>query len=156
MVKSLLPAAALLAAGLLLGACERKAAAPDWAAIAAEPAPDAPTPASGPPSFAGQWAAAPGACGRANWNLTAAGMSSPGSLTCRFDNLDPTTAGYIVLGVCEIGKAEMPKRMTFTLSGSGPTQALTIGGGPFATPFALYRCAAPQTQAAAKPADVPG
>jgi hypothetical protein len=94
----------------------------------------------GQPAFTGHWAAATTACGHEAWTLDTSGMVSPGVLSCSFDKVTPTDAGYTADGVCEVGKAREPGRLVLTLTGRGASRSLTLDGGPFTEPVALVRC----------------
>jgi hypothetical protein len=104
-------------------------------------------PVDGKPAFAGRWAPAASACLHDAWSMTTAGMNTPGELSCAFDRVQPTDAGYTVAAVCAVGKAKAPGRLVLTLSGKGPSRSLTVNGGPFSEPVALVRCPGEATPA---------
>jgi hypothetical protein len=137
----------LILTALLLttAACHRPAEPPLGAGVA-ERAPPHPASAAGPPAFVGRWAVARAACARQPWVLTSDQLRSPSVLSCSFDKVNPTDAGYTIYSVCTVGKAQAPGRLVFTLTGQGSTRSLTVNGGPFTEPMALARC--PETAAA--------
>jgi hypothetical protein len=136
----------LLAAGL--AACHAR----DELTYAKQaPPPPPPAQADGRPAFVGRWAAARTACGHDAWSLDGKGLVSPSVLSCSFDRVDPTDAGYTAIGICTAGKAKAPGRLVLTLTQG--SRALTLSGGPFAEPVALVRCTDDgQMQARATPA----
>ena len=112
---------------------------------------------SGPLAFIGRWAGGPGRCSRDVWVIGSDGLRSPSALACSFESIEPTSAGYIVGGLCQVGKAVQPTRLVFTISGPPGSQSLTVTGGPFNEPIALSRCPAqdPAGVAALPPSDLP-
>ena len=134
----------LILAALLLttAACQRTPEPPLGAGIAERASPH-PASAAGTPTFVGRWAVAKAACARQPWVLTTGELRSPSVLSCSFDKVDPTDAGYTVYSVCTVGKAKAPGRLVFTLTGRGAARSLTVNGGPFTEPMALARCPDP-------------
>jgi hypothetical protein len=114
-------------------------------------APQSPASADGAPAFVGRWAVTAATCSRQAWVLTADTLSSPSVLSCSFQGVEPTDAGYMVDSQCMVGKARAAGRLVFRLTGRGQNRALTLSGGPFSEPMALVRCpdaAGQQLQAA--------
>jgi hypothetical protein len=109
------------------------------AAAAASPPPSAAA-LAGPYGYVGRWAPAASACAQEAWQFTSDAMVSPGVLSCSFDKVSPTDAGYTAVGVCQVGKAKAPGRLVLTLTGQGASRSLTLNGGPFPEPVALVRC----------------
>jgi hypothetical protein len=144
--RSILALVALTAAA----ACHRRPL-PPLGAAAAERAP--PRPAGGTPGFVGAWALEAADCNGRAWLLTTGGMQSPSVLSCSFDKINPTDAGYTVYSLCTVGKARAPGRLVFTLTGQG--RSLTMNGGPFAEPLALVRCPRLSSAGAQAAAGVP-
>ncbi len=132
-------ALALVALSVGAAACHGKPEPPIGAAPA-ERAPLKISSATGPFAFIGRWAATASACGRQSWTLASDALRSPSALSCSFDKVIPTDAGYMVYGVCEVGKAKAPGTLMFTMTGRGATRSLTLSGGPFNEPVALARC----------------
>lgn len=139
-------ALAWLALGLLVGACHRKPL-PSIGEEAAERAPARPASVAGQPRFVGRWALNQSGCEGRAWVLTTGGMQSPSVLSCSFDKVNPTDAGYTVYSTCTVGKARAPGRLVFTLTRQGATRSLTMNGGPFTEPMALLRCSGPEPAA---------
>ena len=137
----------LFLTALLLCAChDRDALLTASASAEARPTPTAT--GAGPPDFVGQWAPSPAACGQETWSFTAARMDSPSALSCAFDRVDSSDAGYTAIGVCTVGRAKAPGRLVFTMTGDGASRSLTMNGGPFPEPVALVRCPDKKTQVA--------
>ncbi len=118
--------------------------------IKANPAYDSPVPA-GPPVFIGRWAPGSAACDSGPWVIGSDGLRSPAGLACTFESIDPSSAGYIVGALCQVGKVMQPTRIVVTVTGRAPSQSITMTGGPFAEPVALSRCPSPATAAPASP-----
>ncbi len=97
---------------------------------------------AGSPAYIGRWSVASD-CDRDIWVIGSDGLRSPSALTCTFDAVEATSAGYVVNGICQVGKAMQPTRMVFTMSGKGVSRSLTVSGGPFAEPIALSQCHTP-------------
>ncbi len=95
---------------------------------------------AGPPAFIGRWGAESKGCDRDIWLIGSDGLRSPSELSCTFESIDTTSAGYIVSAMCRVGKAVQPSRIVFTMTGPAAAQSLTMTGGPFAEPVALSRC----------------
>lgn len=131
----------------MLCACGEREPPLGSAAVAAGPPPSAAA-VAGPPAFVGHWAPSPASCDRDGWAFTTAGFETPGELSCSFDRINPTDAGYTAVGVCTVGKAKAPGRLVLTLTGQGPSRSLTLNGGPFIEPMALVRCSDRGTQVA--------
>ncbi len=128
---------ALLLAAMLLVACRDRYVLKTARTAAPIPRAEA---VGGPPGYVGRWAPSASACTKDGWSFTTAGMESPGVLSCSFDKINPTDAGYTAVGVCTVGKAKAPGRLVMTLTGRGPSRSLTLNGGPFTEPVALARC----------------
>ena len=95
---------------------------------------------TGPLAFVGRWGGGSSRCARDVWVIGSDGLRSPSALACSFESIEPTSAGYIVGGMCQVGKAVQPTRLVFTISGPPGDQDLTVTGGPFNEPLALERC----------------
>ncbi len=107
---------------------------------------------TGPLAFVGRWGGGSSRCARDVWVIGSDGLRSPSALACSFESIEPTSAGYIVGGMCQVGKAVQPTRLVFTISGPPGDQDLTVTGGPFNEPLALERC---PTQDPAPPSALP-
>ena len=133
-------AIAILMLGLV-GACHSKTE-PTIEAGAAQREHASPIPTAGPPAFVGRWSATASSCAHKVWVLTSDSLRSPSVLSCTFEKVSPTDAGYTALSTCTVGKARAPGRLMFTLVGQGAARSLTLNGGPFDEPVGLVRCPA--------------
>jgi hypothetical protein len=84
-------------------------------------------------------------------------MRTPTALSCTFDKIIPSDAGYVVYGECEVGRAREPSTLMLTMTGRAAARSMTVSGGPFNDPVALAQCAPPAgAQAAASSAPTGG
>ncbi len=141
----------MLAAGIVVSVagCHRGPPALAQGLPGAAPPPPRHRTADGTPVFVGRWAASSTACERDPWVFKTGGLTTTGALSCTFDSFSPTVAGYVANGVCTVGKASSPMRLTMTLTGADSSRSMTISGGPFAEPVALAPCADRALQAEA-------
>jgi hypothetical protein len=121
-----------------LGGCGRRSGL-----YADRPAPLAAQAASpqAPPRFIGRWAASAAGCGDP-WVLEARGLSS-GAANCEFDKVEPSPAGYAIVGACRSPSGPRPTRFVVTTPNQPQVSLLTISGGPFKEAAALQRCLGP-------------
>ena len=122
-----------------LAACGPKSTPPIGAALEKERTP-IPISSTNPPTFVGRWATVAGVCDTKAWVLAADRLQSPSAFGCNLVQVDPTSAGYSVSGMCSVGKAIQPVHLNFTMTDSA--RSLTLDGSPFAEPIGLVRCSA--------------
>ena len=131
-----------LAAVLTLGAlaaCERPEP-PLGASLHGHGETTIPISSTNPPTFVGRWATVEAVCDSKAWVLQADRLQSPSAFGCNLVQVDPTSAGYSVSGMCSVGKAIQPVHLNFTITDSA--RSLTLDGSPFAEPVGLVRCSA--------------
>jgi hypothetical protein len=101
----------------------------------------APTPPSPPeseqPFFVGRWAAEEAMCASGAWTFTATSLSTAGEVSCTFDRVTETAAGYEIAATCTAEGPPAPH--TIRLSYAQSAQALLVEGGPF-QPIGLIAC----------------
>ena len=131
---------AALAGVLMLAACGQERLPPIGASAQERSAPPIPISSTNPPTFVGRWATVESVCDSRAWVLQADRLQSPSAFGCNLVQVDPTSAGYSVSGMCSVGKAIQPVHLNFTLTDSA--RSLTLDGSPFAEPVGLVRCAA--------------
>ena len=96
--------------------------------------------AATPPRFVGRWAASTAECATP-WVFEARSLREAG-LTCEFDRVDESSAGYSVATVCRMPKGPLPARLSIVLPETARVSNLTVSGGPFSDAVALQRCGA--------------
>jgi hypothetical protein len=121
-----------------LAACDKpqsKLFAEQTVAVVAPPAS-----AEGVPHFVGRWAAADGQCATP-WVFQARSLKG-GDISCEFDKVDTSSAGYSVASTCKIQGKLQPVRLSIVLPDPNRVSSLTVSGGPFLDAVALQRCPA--------------
>jgi hypothetical protein len=93
------------------------------------------------PRFVGRWAASADGCDHP-WVFEARNLSSADA-QCEFDKVEPSPAGYGIIGVCRSPSGPKPVRIIVTTPNKPQVALLSVSGGPFANPTALQRCGAP-------------
>jgi hypothetical protein len=93
--------------------------------------------AANEPFFVGRWAAAETACGHAAWEFTASGLATPGEVSCTFNDVMKTPAGYDIAATCTAEGP--PESHRISLSYAESADALLVEGGPF-NPVGLVAC----------------
>lgn len=101
------------------------------------PAAHRPPPSEAPPFFAGRWAANEDLCDRSAWRFAPDGLSTPGEVTCEFNDVTKTPAGYDILATCWAGGP--PETERIRLSYAQSARALLVEGGPL-NPVGLVAC----------------
>jgi len=133
----------LLAVVFGVAACEERGADPPVppavTAPSADQAPAAET-AGATPRYVGRWASEPANCAAGAWTFEARRVATAGEVSCDFEKVSPTAAGYRVAAQC-IAQAP-PEPQTFTLTFEGPADAerMIVAGGPWSGPISLVRC----------------
>jgi len=92
-----------------------------------------------PPRFVGRWAATAAGCADP-WVFQARSLTSRAA-NCEFDKVEPSTAGYAIVGACQAPSGPMPTRFVITTPSQPQVSLMTVSGGPFKDPAALQRCA---------------
>ena len=92
-----------------------------------------------PPRYIGRWAASAAGCDDP-WVFQAKSLSS-GAVNCQFDKVEPSPAGYGIVGACGSPSGPMPVRLLVTAPDKAQIALLTVSGGPFKDATALQRCA---------------
>ena len=110
---------------LMLAACQTEATPPGNAG-------------GGTPFYVGRWAAEAGFCAAGAWVFTANTLSTAGEVSCTFNTVTPTAAGYTVQASCTAEAPPAP--FTLRLSYAQSAQELLVEGGPFAAAISLIRC----------------
>lgn len=130
---------------LLLAACDgTPTPAPPPAAERASPPPSRPIDPAAPPErpfFVGSWAAADTACGHAAWQISETGLSTPGEVSCSFDQVTPIPEGYDITATCTAEGPPQSQHIKFSYATSA--RALLVEGGPF-EPVGLVACGGQQ------------
>jgi len=93
------------------------------------------------PRFVGRWAASTAGCDDP-WVFDAHSLSS-GAAQCAFDKIEPSPAGYAIVGTCRSPSGPNPVRLVVTTPDKPQIALLTVSGGPFKDATALQRCAGP-------------
>lgn len=121
-----------------LSACERDAGEPTPSpAGAAESLPHALPPADAPLRFVGRWAWADDRCAQDAWTFRADGLSTPGEVSCTWDDIREAPGGYDIDATC-VAQAP-PQPYTFHLRFAESARAMMVQGGPMA-PIGLIYC----------------
>lgn len=81
------------------------------------------------PFFVGRWASSEAACAAAPWRFTREGLSTPGEVACRFEELTRVPAGYEARATCTAEAPPAP--YTIRLSHAESAKALLVAGAPF-------------------------
>lgn len=95
-------------------------------------------PARAEPRYVGLWGASDETCATTAWTITANSLTTPGDVSCSFDQVTEIPAGYDIQATCAAEGAPTQSRMQFSFAQSA--QALLIAGGPWAAPTALVHC----------------
>ncbi len=96
--------------------------------------------ASTEPRYVGLWGASADTCAETAWTIRADSLSTPGEVSCTFDQVSEIPAGYDIQATCTAEGPPESYRMQFSFAESA--QALLIAGGPWAAPTALVHCGA--------------
>lgn len=128
-----------LAMALALAGCSEQAERPATVAPAAAQQPPAP-PAAAAPSYEGRWAVSLAACQDGGWEFTKDRVGTAGEVSCEFERVTPTAAGYAIDAQCTAQAPPELKSFTLTFAGVGPAETMTVAGGPWGAPVALVRC----------------
>lgn len=141
---------AILAAALLLAACGEAAAPPAQPPQAKPPPPpeaaaeikpgEGLPPASSANRYVGRWAAAETACGHAAWRFTVTDLNTAGEVSCKFDRVTRTAAGYDIDATC-VAQAP-PEKSVIRLTFAESAKAMMVEGGPFSGSVGLIYCGA--------------
>lgn len=127
-----------VALALLLCACGQSAEnAP--AAGPAEAVPHPMPPRAEPLRFVGRWAWADDRCAQDAWTFRADGLSTPGEVSCTWDDIREAQGGYDIDATC-VAQAP-PEAYTFQLRFSEAARAMMVSGGPMG-PVSLVSCGA--------------
>lgn len=106
---------------------------------AAEPLPaPLPPPTEAAPRFVGLWAASAEGCAEPAWRFEAQGVSTPGEVSCTFQNVSLTDNGYDVAAIC-VAQAP-PEQHRIQLYFAESAEAMMVSGGPWSAPIALVYC----------------
>lgn len=141
--------APVLLAVLGLAACGRDEPRP---APADRPAAPAPAPAASVPArpgaslppadapfrYDGLWAAEVKACADPPWRFEPRRLATQGEVSCDFDQVARTAAGYEIAATCTAEGPPQPYSLTLTFAESA--KAMLVEGGPFGRPIGLVWC----------------
>ncbi|WP_274423159.1 hypothetical protein [Chelativorans sp. YIM 93263] len=89
------------------------------------------------PFFVGHWAASEDACETIPWEFTETRLSTPGEVTCTFEEVKQVPEGYEIAGTCTAEGP--PEPYSLALSQAESTEGLLVEGGPF-NPVGLVAC----------------
>ncbi|WP_269716896.1 hypothetical protein [Caulobacter sp. NIBR2454] len=90
------------------------------------------------PRFVGRWAAAKTACGHEAWKFEARGVSTPGEVSCTFNEVREASGGFDIKATCsaEGQAADGDLRLRFM----DVTEAMKVEGGPYDWKADLVYC----------------
>jgi hypothetical protein len=89
------------------------------------------------PPFVGRWTTA----GQCQTPMVIAARSlSDGAVTCDFDRVEASSAGYSIATVCHAAGHSTPGRLLVMLPDPVHVTSLTLSGGPFSDAVAVQRC----------------
>ena len=142
---SRLASALTLLVPLALAACGEQVAPAASQVAPAAPAPAAPVPAPpattpAQPSYVGRWAVSLAGCQAGAWEFRKDSVGTAGEVSCQFDKVTPTAAGYAIDAQCTAQAPPELQSFTLTFAGVGPAETMTVAGGPWSGPVALVRC----------------
>jgi hypothetical protein len=89
------------------------------------------------PTFVGRWTAA--AQCKTPVVIEARSLRD-GAVTCDFDRVETSSAGYSIDTVCHAAGHSTPGRLLVMLPDPAHVTSLTLSGGPFGDAVALQRC----------------
>lgn len=127
---------ALMSASALLAGCgeERPPAAPPRPAAPAVP------PTANAPDYVGRWAVSLAGCQAGGWEFRKDSLGTAGEVSCQFKKVAQRPDGYAIDAECTAQAPPELKSFTLSFAGVGPTQTMTVAGGPWSGPVALVRC----------------
>jgi hypothetical protein len=96
-----------------------------------------PPPSETAPRFVGLWATSAEGCSDPAWRFEAARMSTRGEVSCAFDTVALTDAGYEIGATCTAEAPPAPYRINLSFAESA--RAMMVSGGPWA-PISLVYC----------------
>ena len=99
-------------------------------------------PPSAEPRYAGLWAVDAQACADPAWRFEARRLSTKGEVSCDFDAVRRTAAGYEIDATCVAQAPPQKHRLTLTFAESA--KAMLVDGGPFGAPVGLIWCGPPR------------
>lgn len=89
-----------------------------------------------PTELAGDWAAEPALCGRAEWRITVAAITADNGVACALGDLSAHAGSWTAEARCVDGRGGVVELN----STDGNPDTLVISGTPFAAPIDLVRC----------------
>lgn len=98
-----------------------------------------PPPSETTPRFVGLWAASAEGCSDPTWCFEATRVSTRGEVSCEFDNVTLTDAGYEIAATCTAEAPPAPYRINLSFAESA--RAMMVSGGPW-SPIGLVYCGA--------------
>lgn len=98
-----------------------------------------PPPSETTPRFVGLWAASAEGCSDPAWRFEATRVSTRGEVSCAFDNVALTDAGYEIAATCTAEAPPAPYRINLSFAESA--RAMMVSGGPW-SPIGLVYCGA--------------
>lgn len=127
--------AALLPLVLLLGLCACGKSEKSLFADRSVPIRPSLASAETPARYIGHWAASQGQCSDP-MVIEARSLNKDG-ITCEFDKVEASSAGYTATSLCRMKSGLKPARLTMVMP---EPASITISGGPFKDALALQRC----------------
>ncbi len=95
-----------------------------------------PPPSETAPRFVGLWATSAEGCVEPAWRFEAARVTTRGEVSCAFQNVAQTQAGYELAATCTAEAPPAP--YTITLSFAESARAMMISGGPWMATSLVY------------------
>lgn len=133
---------ALCLAACALAACDRPAEPPPDPDAAAQVGPievlphNLPAPSATTPRYVGLWAASAEGCANPAWRFESNSVSTEGEVSCAFQSVALTPAGYEIAATCTAEGPPTPH--TISLSFAESARAMMISGAPWAATSLVY------------------
>lgn len=139
-VMSYLPGFAAIVA-LAVGACTEQAEPPPDPEAAAQVGPAEALPRALPPlgetpRYVGTWATSAEGCSVPAWTFEARAVHTQGEVSCTFNTVSMTNAGYEITASCTAEAPPAP--YTIQLSFAESARAMMLSGGPWAATSLIY------------------
>jgi hypothetical protein len=137
----IVPLTALAVAGAVI-ACTRQAEPPPDPEAAAQVGEaqtlprTLPPPSETAPRFVGMWAASAEGCAEPAWRFEAARVATRGEVSCAFQNVTETQAGYEIAAMCTAEGPPTPH--TIQLAFAESARAMMTSGAPWAATSLVY------------------
>lgn len=95
-----------------------------------------PTPTATTPRYVGMWAASAEGCANPAWRFEPNSVSTEGEVSCAFQSVALTPAGYEIAATCTAEGPPTPH--TISLSFAESARAMMISGAPWAATSLVY------------------